>query len=275
MNLIAEDLSPHKIFELFYNKANKRFGQNFLFDEKINQKIISAAGDLTDKVVMEVGPGPGGLTLEILKQPIKKLYVVETDPHWVNVWNQLSPLFNEKLHVRHCDALNFDETSISPDVIISNLPYNISTQLLLKWLEHLEQFEQLILMFQKEVADRLYAKICTKSYGRLSVLCQWKAKVEKLFDLEPGSFFPPPKVKSTVVKLTSHTSDITCDVYKSFANLVGMAFSHRRKTVIKSLKHYSDDIPCVLHKLGYNENTRAEEISVCDFFKLFCILSGQ
>ena len=275
MELTAENLSPRIVFDQFYNKANKKFGQNFLFDEKINRKIISAAGDLSGKVVMEVGPGPGGLTLEILKQPIKKLCVVEADPHWVNVWKQLSPLFDGKLQVEHCDALVFDELSLAPNVIISNLPYNISTQLLTKWLEHFECYDKLILMFQKEVADRLYAEPRTKSYGRLSVLSQWKSKVEKVFDLEPGSFFPPPKVRSTVVQFSPKQADDLSKSYHEFSDLISSAFLHRRKVVSKSIEKYSRDVSNILQNLGYTKNARAEEISVQDFCQLFRMIAEK
>ena len=196
----SEELSAKKIFSIFTNKAEKKFGQNFIFDENINRKIVSSAGDLSDQIVMEVGPGPGGLTLEILKQPIKKLYILEIDKRWVEVWKTLSPLFNGKLEVVETDALKFDLNKIAPQIIISNLPYNISTQLLIKWFPNFDTFKILVLMFQKEVADRLYAKPMTKNYGRLSVLAQWKSQVEKVFDLDPGCFSPPQKVKSTVVK---------------------------------------------------------------------------
>ncbi len=261
-------LTARHLFNNFYVQTQKKLGQNFIFDEKIIKKIVSAAGDLKDLIVMEVGPGPGGLTLEILKHPIKKLYIIEFDSRWVEIWQNLMPLFDDKLEVIYCDALNFDELSISPQVIISNLPYNISTQLLTKWLPNFDRFKELILMFQKEVGDRLYAKPSTKNYGRLSVLCQWKAKVEKILDLESGSFYPPPKIKSTVVKFTPHEKDELFQHYPLFSKLVEAAFLHRRKTVIKSWKKYSQDIESILLNLGYNNRVRGEEIHVEDFQKI-------
>lgn len=266
----CDQLTARKIFDSFQNRATKRFGQNFLFDPNINRKIISSAGDLSDKVVMEVGPGPGGLTLEILRQPIKKLYVVEVDSRWAEVWRSLSDLFNGKLEVIEQDALKFDEKSIAPQIIISNLPYNISTVLLGKWLANFDQFERLVLMFQKEVADRLYAKPSTKSYGKLSVLTQWKSNVEKVFDLDPGSFVPPPKVKSTVVRFTPKN---TTENYRLFSSIVNDAFLHRRKLLSKSLKKYSAQIEDILKELGYSKTVRAEEVTVMDFQKLVNILS--
>ncbi|MDR1235744.1 MAG: 16S rRNA (adenine(1518)-N(6)/adenine(1519)-N(6))-dimethyltransferase RsmA [Holosporaceae bacterium] len=262
----AAELSAKKIFGAFPRRAEKRFGQNFLFDEKINRKIVSSAGDLSGKVVAEVGPGPGGLTLEILKHDIKKLYIVEVDPHWSRVWKNLGASFFEKSEVIECDALQCNFKDLAPDVIISNLPYNISTTLLVKWLKELDFCEKLILMFQKEVAERLYAVPATKSYGRLSVLAQSRSRVEKVFDLEPGSFFPAPKVKSAVLKFTLH-SERPCD-FCLFSDLLAAVFAHRRKVAVKSLSDFFPDPERVLVELGYNKNTRAEEISVKDYIEL-------
>lgn len=268
----SDQLTAKKIFDTFQNKATKKFGQNFLFDANINRKIVAFGGDLTDKVVMEVGPGPGGITLEILKQPIKKLFVVEVDRRWAEVWRELSELFKGKLEVIEEDALKFNEEEISPQIIISNLPYNISTVLLTKWLENFERYEKLVLMFQKEVADRLYAKPCTKSYGKLSVLTQWKSKVEKVFDLEPGCFTPPPKVKSTIVKFSPKK---TTENYKFFSSVLNDAFLHRRKLLTKILQKYSENIEKILQDLGYSRLVRAEEVSVENFQKLVRALDDK
>ncbi len=266
----SEQLTAKKIFCAFQNKTTKRFGQNFLFDENISRKIVASAGDLVGKVVMEVGPGPGGITLEILKHPIRKLYIVEIDKRWVEVWRRLSELFKGKLEVIERDALKFCEKEISPQVVISNLPYNISTALLTKWLANFDQYEKLILMFQKEVADRLYAKPSTKSYGKLSVLAQWKSKVEKVFDLEPGCFIPPPKVKSTVVKFTPKTTE---GDFCFFSSVLNDSFLHRRKLLTTTLGKYSKNIGDILQNLGYSRFVRAEELSVDDFQKLITALN--
>lgn len=261
----AGKLSAKKIFEMFPGKAEKKFGQNFLFDEKINRKIVSAAGDLSGKTITEVGPGPGGLTLEILKQNVKKLYVVELDPHWSNVWKQLASSFFPQLEVLEKDALQCNFNDLAQDIIISNLPYNISTALLIKWLGELTSYEKLVLMFQKEVADRLYAAPSTKSYGRLSVLAQCESRVKKVFDLEPGSFFPAPKVKSTVVEFSQQQHLNRTNNFRLLADLLAVAFTHRRKTVAKSLRNFFKDPEQILQELGYNKNVRAEEISVEDY----------
>ena len=262
-------ISAKKIFDEFYRKTSKRFGQNFLFNESINRKIVSSAGDLSSKVVAEVGPGPGGLTLEILKQDVKHIYVIEYDKHWAETWRQLQHLFGGKLEVIECDALKFDMKNISPQIIISNLPYNISTQLLCKWLPEFDLYEKLLLMFQKEVAERLYATHGTKAYGKLSVLAQWKSKVTKKFDLEPGSFTPPPKVKSTVVEFVPF-KEVPKDIdFKMFSNFLTDIFAHRRKMVEKSMQKYFDNPESILRQFGYDKNTRAEDISVDDYLNMF------
>ncbi|MCR5225310.1 MAG: 16S rRNA (adenine(1518)-N(6)/adenine(1519)-N(6))-dimethyltransferase RsmA [Alphaproteobacteria bacterium] len=266
-----DGLSAKNIFDTFLNRADKKFGQNFLFDEKINQKIVSVAGDLKGKVVAEIGPGPGGLTLEILKQNIKKLYVIEFESRVAEVWKTLQPQFNEKLEVIECDALKFDLKSVAPDVVISNLPYNISTELLLKWLPNFHLCERYVLMFQKEVAGRLCATPKTKEYGRLSVLTQWKAKVSKAFDLDPGSFFPAPKVKSTVIKFEPFKKENVsgADYFAEFSELLTAVFSHRRKMASKFLQKFFVEPEKVLISIGYGPKVRAEEISVPDYIRLF------
>jgi 16S rRNA (adenine1518-N6/adenine1519-N6)-dimethyltransferase len=257
-------------------------GQSFLFDRNINRKIVAAAGDLSDKIVVEVGPGPGGLTLEILKQKVEKLYIVELDSHWASVWREIKSNFSQatngvtannfdRLEIVEGDALGFDFGSISSQIIISNLPYNISTQLLFRWLRNLDAYEKLILMFQKEVADRICASPNTKSYGKLSVLAQWKAQTSKIFDLEPGSFFPPPKIKSTVLEFIPFTREqcIHADRIDEFAAMLSRIFIHRRKVVVKSLAHFLDNPHAFLQKINLSQCARAEEITVPNFIDLF------
>lgn len=263
-------ISAKSLFDRYYQKTSKRLGQNFLFDEKINRKIVVAAGDLVKKSVLEVGPGPGGLTLEILKNDIAKLCIVEMDPHWASMWRELANQFGEKLQVNEGDALNFDLKTVSPQIIISNLPYNISTQLLYRWLFNFNLCEKYVLMFQKEVADRICATHGTRSYGRFSVLCQVKSEVKKCFDLEPGSFTPPPKIKSTVVKFIpfSDKETLSDQKFKKLDQFLSKIFSCRRKTIVKGMKEFFDDPINVLEELGYNEKTRPEEISVQDYKRL-------
>ncbi|MDR3186910.1 MAG: 16S rRNA (adenine(1518)-N(6)/adenine(1519)-N(6))-dimethyltransferase RsmA [Holosporaceae bacterium] len=265
-----ENLSAKAIFDAFQGKTEKRFGQNFLFDEKISRKIVSAAGNLEGKTVLEVGPGPGGLTLEILRQNVKKLFLLEFDRHWADVWRNLRHIFGDKLEIIECDALKFDLETVAPNIIISNLPYNISTKLICGWFPKFHLHERLILTFQKEVAARFCASPCTKAYGRLSVLAQWKSEVSKMFDLEPGSFFPAPKVKSTVLKFVPFKLDqCPCaEKYSQFDDLLALLFTHRRKVVVKSLGALLANPEEALKTLGHDKNTRAEEISIANYLKI-------
>ena len=269
------ELSAKRIFDTFNSRAHKRFGQNFLFDKKINGKIVSAAGDLSDKVVVEVGPGAGGLTLEILKQNVKKLHLIEFDSHWVSVWNELKPKFGDHLNIIHCDALKFDMNELMPDVIISNLPYNISTQLLFRWMPNFHKYEMLVLMFQKEVADRICAAPKTKDYGKLSVLSQWKSSVKKVMELGPGSFFPSPKVRSSVIKFCPHQDIENIILFEQLSRILTDAFAQRRKIVAKALSKYFDNATEVLFELGYAPNTRAEEISIEDYLKILMLFNNR
>ncbi len=271
----SSDLSPKKIFDLYFSVARKNFGQNFLFDPKINARIVDAAGDVSDKIVTEIGPGPGGLTLEILKRDIAKLYVIEFDQHWVAVWNDLKPVFSGKLEVINCDALKFDMNDISPDIIISNLPYNISTQVLFNLFRDFHKYEKVILMFQREVADRICAKNDTKNYGKLSVLTQWKSKVRKLFDLSPGSFFPAPKVRSSLLEFLPYKNLENGDELDLFSDMLSTVFSQRRKTVMKMFAKIFSNAEQVLRDFGYDKNTRAEQISVQDYIQIFSIYKNR
>ncbi|MDR2107310.1 MAG: 16S rRNA (adenine(1518)-N(6)/adenine(1519)-N(6))-dimethyltransferase RsmA [Holosporaceae bacterium] len=271
----SENLSAKKIFDLFRGKTDKKLGQNFLFDPKINRKIVGVAGDLTGKTVIEVGPGPGGLTLEILRSGVRKAYIVELDRRWVAVWKELSPLFGSRLEVIEADALKFDFKALAPDVIISNLPYNISTQLLFKWLREFDLYETLVLMFQKEVADRLCAEPACAAYGKLSVLTRWKSRAEKAFDLEAGSFFPVPAVKSSVIKFTPRSREETPEDFDVFSHLLAKVFMHRRKKVVKALSDFFPNPEKVLSELGYDTNARAEEISAADYVKMLKKMSGR
>lgn len=269
------EISAKVIFDKFYHKTSRCFGQNFLFNEGINRKIVAVSGDLSGKVVAEIGPGPGGLTLEILKQDVARLYIIEYDRHWANIWRRhIQPLFGDKLVIVEHDALRFDMHEITPDVIISNLPYNISTQLLCRWLPQMNLYEGMILMFQKEVADRICAERQTKAYGKLSVLSQWKAEVSKKFDLEPGCFTPPPKVRSSVVEFRPKVRESTKNnsSFLKFSAFLGDVFSHRRKIISKTLLKYFENPQKILQDLGYASRIRPEDISVEDYCRMFDML---
>ena len=182
-------------------KAKKSLGQNFLIDENIIQKIISS-GVIQDKNVLEIGPGTGNLTRAILSKKPKKFYVIEKDH---NLSELLMQNFKNQITIINEDVLKFNEKNITNEklVVFGNLPYNISTEILCKWIINLDSdqfwFDELILMFQKEVAERIIAKINTSNYGRLTILTNWKLEVKKICDISPNSFFPKPKIDSSLL----------------------------------------------------------------------------
>lgn len=262
-------LSAREIFKKFPNRADKSLGQNFLFDPKINKKIVDAASDLDGKIVAEIGPGPGGLTVEILKQNVQKLYVIEADPHWAEVWRSLQHnYFLDKLEVIECDVLKFDMRSIQTQIIISNLPYNISMKLLVQFWNNFSDYECLVLMFQKEVAERICAKSGGKIYGKPSIIAQWLSRVTKISELEPGSFFPPPKVKSTVLKFEPHKNIEGVEHLHFFSKMLDEVFRCRRKIILKSLQKFFPNAGETIKQLGYSATTRAEEIKAEDYVKI-------
>ena len=181
-------------------KAKKSLGQNFLIDKNILEKITTIT-DIKDKIILEIGPGTGNLTSYILKKNPKKFFVIEKDD---NLALNLKNKFDNKLTIINEDVLKIDENIIFKDkvTVFGNLPYNISTEILSKWIINLKEsfwFESLVLMFQKEVADRIIAKFNTSNYGRLSIICNWKLNIKKVCDIKPGAFYPKPKVDSSLL----------------------------------------------------------------------------
>nr|WP_249742158.1 16S rRNA (adenine(1518)-N(6)/adenine(1519)-N(6))-dimethyltransferase RsmA [Thalassospira tepidiphila] len=250
--------------------AQKKFGQNFLFDLNLTGRIARAAAPLDDATVIEIGPGPGGLTRALLFNGAKNLTVIERDPRCQPVLEQISNHYPGALHVIDGDALDVDVTKLgpAPRKIVANLPYNVGTQLLLGWLMQIDQFASLTLMFQKEVAERVVAGPKTKAYGRLSVLCQYLCDCDILFDVHRSAFTPPPKVTSAVVQLrpkADRGTDINLD---SLAKITQAAFGQRRKMLRASLKTLNVNVGELLAKAGITETVRAEELSVADFVRL-------
>lgn len=268
-------LSPAQNADKHGLRALKNLGQHFLFDLNITRKIVNYAGDLTGKNVIEIGPGPGGLTQAILEQDINKLCVVEYDERAIAGMEELKTHYPDKLEIINADALEVDLRTLTPAprVIMSNLPYNISTKLLTNWLDHANEFESMILMFQKEVAERLYAVPRTKDYGRISVLTQWLSQVENLFDLPPSVFTPPPKVTSTVVKITPYSQPLYPSGKKKMETALRVAFGQRRKMLRSTLKPILSNPESQLESLGIKPTARAEELSVEDFTKIANLLT--
>jgi len=250
-------------------KAKKSLGQNFLIDPHILHRIVESAGPLLNRTVIEVGPGPGGLTREIIKHPCKHLILIEQDDRCIPYLENLKDYFKGEWTLLHGDALEIPLHTLgsSPRVIISNLPYNISVPLLLQWLKYMDNFGSLTLMFQKEVAARLTALHDTPDYGRLSVMCQWKATIKRLFDLPPGAFLPPPKVTSTVVQLTPRFPRENVS-WEALEKITKAAFSQRRKMLRSSLKMLVPDPLPLLEKANISPQRRAENLTVQEFCNL-------
>ncbi|MBI3440746.1 MAG: 16S rRNA (adenine(1518)-N(6)/adenine(1519)-N(6))-dimethyltransferase RsmA, partial [Proteobacteria bacterium] len=218
--------------------AKKSLGQNFLLDLNLTAKIARAAGDLAGKNVIEIGPGPGGLTRALLDAPAGHVYTVERDDRCIQALQELVQAYPERLSIAAADALKVDVEKLCPvpRVIVANLPYNIATPLLVGWLRNITSFEGLTLMFQREVAQRITALPRSKEYGRLSVIAQWLTIVERKFDIPPSAFTPQPKVTSTVVHFVPRRDRRDNVSFSVMEKVTAAAFGQRRKMLRQSLK---------------------------------------
>ena len=254
--------------------ADKKFGQNFLFDSNITDKIArhagQACGGFDTKNVIEIGSGPGGLTRSLLKAGAKLVTAVEFDPRAVGALQDLKDASDGRLEIIEGDALETDLVQLvpAPRVIVANLPYNIATPLLIGWLKQLREnesaYDALILMFQKEVAQRICAGVGDKAYGRLSVISQWLCDCKKLFDLSPSAFTPSPKVTSSVVQFIPKKMGDDAPNFEDVEAVTAAAFGQRRKMIRSSLKEYA----VAADACGLDQNLRAENLSGADYIKL-------
>ncbi|MDQ0454140.1 16S rRNA (adenine(1518)-N(6)/adenine(1519)-N(6))-dimethyltransferase RsmA [Rhizobium paknamense] len=255
--------------------AKKALGQNFLLDLNITQKVARTAGDLTEATVFEVGPGPGGLTRALLALGAKKVIAVERDSRCLPALAEIGEHYPGRLEVIEGDALKTDFEAMAPEgpvKIVANLPYNVGTQLLINWLMPRTWppfWQSLTLMFQKEVGERIVAQADDDHYGRLGVLCGWRAEAHMAFDLSPQAFTPPPKVTSTVVHLTPRANPLPCDLAK-LEKVTQAAFGQRRKMLRASLKPLGGE--ALLIKAGIDPARRAETLSVEEFCRLANLL---
>ncbi|NQV81936.1 MAG: 16S rRNA (adenine(1518)-N(6)/adenine(1519)-N(6))-dimethyltransferase RsmA [Alphaproteobacteria bacterium] len=246
--------------------ARRSLGQHFLLDLNLTRRIVHTAGDVDGKMVYEVGPGPGGLTRALLEAGAF-VVAVETDARCIDALGELGAHYPGRLTVVEADAVLCDEASlVAPgSLVIANLPYNISTVLLAKWLTTKPvPFADMTLMFQKEVANRILAAPGNKTYGRLSVLAQWRCAVERAFDLPAQAFVPPPKVESTVLRLTPHDDPIAIDP-AALERVTAAAFGQRRKMLRSSLKSLVENPVPFLEDLGIAPTDRAEDLTVAQF----------
>ena len=253
--------------------AKKSLGQNFLLDLNLTSKIARLAGDISGHDVLEVGPGPGGLTRGLLAAGARRVVALEKDPRCMAALAQIAATYPGRLDVFNADALNFDIRGqlTGPVRVVANLPYNVGTELLVRLLTPKDWppfWSSLTLMFQKEVAERIIAKPGTKAYGRLGILAQWKSNPSVVMELPPEAFTPPPKVHSAVVHLEALAEPRFPAPAWLLSSTVAMAFNQRRKMLRSSLKSAAPDIETALRDAGLEPTARAEEISLEGFCAL-------
>jgi 16S rRNA (adenine1518-N6/adenine1519-N6)-dimethyltransferase len=250
--------------------ARKGLGQNFLLDLNLTGRIARAAGRLDHATIVEIGPGPGGLTRALLAAGAHRVVAIERDPRCLAALEELAAAHPGRLQLAGADALTLDPVELAepPRKIVANLPYNIATPLLLGWLERVGEYESLTLMFQREVAERLVAEPRSKPYGRLSVLVQWLTEVAILFDIPPRAFVPRPKVTSSLVQILPRAEPIAHAAKPALERVTAAAFGQRRKMLRTSLKPLGLPVEKLLESAEVAPTARAEELTVAEFCAL-------
>ena len=250
-------------------KAKKSLGQNFLIDKNILEKIVNII-DVKDKNILEIGPGTGNLTSYILNKNPKKFFVIEKDDELaINLKNK----FDNKLIIINDDVLNVDEANLFEDklIVFGNLPYNISTEVISKWIINLGNhfwFDSLVLMFQKEVANRIIAKFNTSTYGRLSIICNWKLNIKKICDIKPESFSPKPKIDSSLLFFYPKKNFIKIEDPNILEKITRIFFNQRRKMLKKPYNQLFNGDQKVLEKLNIDLNLRPQNLNFDTYYKL-------
>jgi 16S rRNA (adenine1518-N6/adenine1519-N6)-dimethyltransferase len=250
-------------------RAKKSLGQNFLVDKNVIDKIVNTVS-ITDNEILEVGPGTGNLTREILKKNPSKMYLIEKDTFLAESLNEV---VDERVKIFNDDILQFEESSLSKNKVkvFGNLPYNISTEILSNWITNLKDdywFSDLILMFQKEVADRILAKFNTSAYGRLSILANWKLNMQKICDISPESFSPRPKIQSTLIHFTPKKKFIEIKDPINLEKITRIFFSHRRKMLKKPFNQIFNGNTDLLDKFNLDLNLRPQNLDFDTYYKL-------
>ena len=250
-------------------RAKKSLGQNFLTDRLVLDKIVNSA-PIKNKIVLEVGPGTGNLTSFILKKNPKKLLVIEKDN---DLADNLNNIFKDQLTLINDDILNIDENTLSDDkvTVFGNLPYNISTEILSKWIINLKDdfwFDQLVLMFQKEVADRIISNVNSSTYGRLSILANWKLNIKKICDIKPESFSPRPKIDSSLLFFSPKENFYKIKDPKNLEKITRIFFSQRRKMLKKPFNQLFNGDQKVIDKLKIDLNLRPQNLNFDTYYKL-------
>jgi 16S rRNA (adenine1518-N6/adenine1519-N6)-dimethyltransferase len=276
-----DDLPPlREVIRRHDLSAKKALGQNFLLDLNLTARIARAAGPIDDVTVVEVGPGPGGLTRALLAAGARGVIAIERDRRALAALAEIAEHYPGRLHVVEGDALAIDirpHLVHAPVRIIANLPYNIATALLVSWLSAEPWppwYDALVLMFQREVAERIVAAPGNKSYGRLAVFTQWRCEAKILFDIAPSAFVPQPKVTSSVVRMVPRQNPLPCD-RRMLERVTAAAFGQRRKMLRQSLRSLGTDPLPLLERAGLDPTARAEEISVSGFVALAQVLAGD
>jgi 16S rRNA (adenine1518-N6/adenine1519-N6)-dimethyltransferase len=276
-----DDLPPlREVIRRHGLTPKKSLGQNFLFDLNLTTRIARAAEPLENITVVEIGPGPGGLTRALLALGARRVVAIERDQRAIAALEEIAARYPGRLDIVAGDALSVDpRDQLGPERarVVANLPYNIATALLVNWLT-IEPwppwYDSLLLMFQREVAERIVAAPGSKSYGRLSVLAGWRTEAKILFDVARSAFVPPPKVTSSIVRLTPRQEPLICDS-KLLQRVTEAAFGQRRKMLRQSLKTLGVDAMALLAEAGIEPTARAEEIPVDGFVALANIFSAQ
>ena len=250
-------------------RAKKSLGQNFLHDKKV-LKLISECADIRDKEILEIGPGTGNLTSEILNKKPKKFFIVEKDK---NLMVLLKKKFDEKVFYINEDVLNISEKNLTKNklIVFGNLPYNISTEILTKWIINLDKdfwFEKLVLMFQKEVADRIISGHNSSEYGRLSVISNWKLNIKKIIDIKPTSFTPIPKVDSTLLVFEPKKNFFKLKKAQSLEKITKIFFNQRRKKIKKPMKMIFNNSENIADKLNIDLNLRPQNLNLETYYKI-------
>jgi len=252
-----------------YKKTKKSLGQNFLIDQNILKQIVNAV-QIENREILEIGPGTGNLTTHILKKNPKKVYVIEKDD---DLSLFLNKKFNNEINIINNDVLKISENKISKEklIVFGNLPYNISTEILAKWIVNLDEnfwFSELVLMFQKEVADRIIAKSDTSKYGRLSILSSWKLNVEKIVDIKPESFLPKPKIDSTLLIFSPKKKIFKVNNAKNLEMITKIFFNQRRKMIKKPFNQIFKNAKEVANKFDIDLNLRPQNLKPETYYKL-------
>jgi 16S rRNA (adenine1518-N6/adenine1519-N6)-dimethyltransferase len=274
----AEDLPPLRdVIARHGLAAKKTLGQHFLLDLNLTRRIARAAAPLGAGVTVEIGPGPGGLTRALLEEGAARVVAIELDRRCIAALTELQAVYGTRLEVIEGDARDIDIPALAaarPLRIVANLPYNVASPLLVKWLREAQAYESLTLMFQKEVAERLAAKPRTPAYGRLGVLAGWICEVRRLFDVSPRAFTPPPRVTSAVVQLVPRAAQPGAALFEAFEKVTAAAFGQRRKMLRSSLATLGVDAAALLAAAAIVPTARAEELDVAQFATLAHIFSA-